>query len=68
MKVHQTANKRPTKRNANSLGYVFARRVDRVGFDGVLWDRVEPDTFPEWAAADPAHYDPKTGFNPRQKK
>lgn len=48
MKMYYVWVRPPKESDANELGYVFARRRDRIGFEGVKWDQVSDKKHDIW--------------------
>lgn len=52
MKTYSTKRKKPTSEDANYLGYVFARKPDRIGYEGVIWSEVRWPNYDRWSPAE----------------
>ena len=47
-----SAKYKPTEKDANVLGYVFARRADSGYYSGVKWDKVKLPEYDRWCRTD----------------
>lgn len=53
MTSYSTRGKRkPTEADANRLGYVFAKKPHRIGYEGVLWHQVKWPEYDRWSPAE----------------
>lgn len=48
MRIYSTAKRKPTEKDANGFGVVFARKRGRLAFEGVPWKHVSPDKYSAW--------------------